>query len=196
MTEPGPARDVALVVVDAQAGFDDPAWGPRNNPEADENISALAEAFSEAGLPVVFVRHDSDDPASPLHPSRPGNRLKEYLRQTPDLLVVKSVNSSFHGAPDLDAWLRSRGLDSIVIAGITTNHCCETTARVGGNLGYDVLFALDATHTFDRQGPDGSILTADELARATATNLHGEFATVVTTRQVLDALAHRPRQVS
>ena len=61
------------------------------------------------------------------------------------------------------------------MCGITTNHCCETTARVAGNLGYDVWFALDATHTFDRIGPDGVALTADALARATATNLHGEF---------------------
>jgi hypothetical protein len=48
-----------------------------------------------------------------------------------------------------------------------------------------VLFALDATHTFDRTGPDGRVLTADELAQATATNLHGEFATVVSTRDLL-----------
>jgi nicotinamidase-related amidase len=56
---------------------------------------------------------------------------------------------------------------------------------VGGNLGYDVLFVIDATHTFDRTGPDGRTMTADELARATATNLHGEFATVVTTQDLL-----------
>ena len=61
----------------------------------------------------------------------------------------------------------------------------ETTARVGGNLGYDVLLAIDACHTFDRQGPDGSWLTADELTRATATSLHGEFATVVKTADLL-----------
>jgi nicotinamidase-related amidase len=73
----------------------------------------------------------------------------------------------------------------VVVCGITTNHCCETTARVGGNLGHRVLFALDATHTFDRQGPDGAVVPADQLARITATNLHGEFATVVSTRQLL-----------
>jgi nicotinamidase-related amidase len=56
---------------------------------------------------------------------------------------------------------------------------------VGGNLGYDVLFALDATHTFDRTGPDGDLITADELTKVTAANLHGEFATVVTTAQLL-----------
>jgi hypothetical protein len=58
---------------------------------------------------------------------------------------------------------------------------------VGGNLGHDVLFAIDATHTFDRTGPDGVTMTADELARATATNLHGEFARVVSTRELLGA---------
>jgi nicotinamidase-related amidase len=75
-----------------------------------------------------------------------------------------------------------------VITGITTNHCCETTARVGGNLGYDVLFAIDATHTFDRTGPDGLTYQADQLAAVTAANLHDEFATVITTSALLTAM--------
>lgn len=175
----------ALVVVDAQQGFDDPAWGVRNNPACDENIAALVRHWHTLGRPVVHVRHDSTTPGSPLHPGSPGNRLKDYLSDPPDLLVTKSVNSSFHGTPDLHAWLLDQGLAGIVVCGITTNHCCETTARVGGNLGHDVLFVLDATHTFDRTGPDGTHLTADELARATATNLHGEFATVVSTRDLV-----------
>lgn len=66
----------ALVVVDVQQGFDDPWWGPRNNPDADANIEALVQAFADAGRPVVYVRHDSDEPDSPLHPDNPGNRLK------------------------------------------------------------------------------------------------------------------------
>jgi nicotinamidase-related amidase len=57
---------------------------------------------------------------------------------------------------------------------------------MAGNLGYDVRLVLDATHTFDREGPDGTVMTADELARATATSLHGEFATVVCTRDLTD----------
>ena len=182
----------ALVVVDAQAGFDDPSWGERNNLDCDRNIEGLVDAFASAGLPVVYVRHDSEEQDSTLHPGHPGNALKPYLdRHTPDLLVTKQVNSAFHGEPDLDAWLRGNEVASIVVAGITTNHCCETTARVGGNLGYDVWYALDATHTYDRVGPDGTTMTADELARATATNLHGEFATVVTSEQILAGLSGR-----
>jgi nicotinamidase-related amidase len=99
--------------------------------------------------------------------------------------VRKSVNSSFHGTPNLEQWLRNRGIYAIVVCGITTNHCCETTARVGGNLGFDVFFVLDATHTFDRSDLDGLTVPATELARMTATNLHGEFATVVRTRDFL-----------
>jgi nicotinamidase-related amidase len=75
-----------------------------------------------------------------------------------------------------------------VITGITTNHCCETTARVGGNLGFDVLFAIDATHTFDRTGPDGRRYQAEQLAAVTAANLHDEFATVTTTAALLTAI--------
>jgi nicotinamidase-related amidase len=176
----------ALVVVDVQRAFDEAdVWGPRNNPACEENVAALLAAWRAAGRPVVFVRHDSEEPGSSLAPDAPGNAFKPEIEGAPDLLVAKRVNSAFHGEPDLEAWLRERDLTGIAVCGITTNHCCETTARVGGNLGFDVLFVLDATHTFDREGPDGIRMTADELARATATNLHEEFATVVATAEVL-----------
>jgi nicotinamidase-related amidase len=172
----------ALVIVDVQRAFEDAGyWGRRNNPDCEANVASLLEAWREAERPVVFVRHDSVEERSPLRPGEPGNALRPELTGEPDLLVAKHVNSAFHGDPDLAAWLRERDLDGIAICGITTNHCCETTARVGANLGFDVLFVLDATHTFDRTGPDGTVMTADELARATATSLHGEFATVVST---------------
>ena len=179
-------RAYALVVVDVQQGFDDPWWGRRNNPACDENIDALVRHWTADQRPVVLVQHDSQNPDSPLHPGTPGHALKPYLQGiVPALRVTKTVNSSFHGTPDLNAWLRNEGVSGIVVCGITTNHCCETTARVGGNLGYDVLYALDATHTFDMASPEGDLITADELAKVTATNLHGEFATVVTTAQLL-----------
>ncbi|MGV8912670.1 MAG: cysteine hydrolase family protein [Rhodoglobus sp.] len=176
----------ALIVVDVQQGFDDSDyWGDRNNRDCESNIGMLVGHWRREGWPIVYVRHDSLDPASPLHPSADGNQFKDVLSGTPELLVSKSVNSSFHGSPDLDAWLRASGIASIAICGITTNHCCETTARVGGNLGYNVTFVLDATHTFDRVGPYGEEVTADELSRMTGVNLHDEFAQIVSTRDLL-----------
>jgi nicotinamidase-related amidase len=187
MTSPRLIDDrTALIVVDAQQGFDQAEWwGARNNPDCDANIEALVSEWRAHSRPVVFVQHDSADALSPLHPTNPGNALKSFLTGAPDLLIRKSVNSSFHGTPDLDAWLRQNNISTIVICGITTNHCCETTARVGGNLGYTVYFAFDATHTFDRSDLAGGMVSAAELSRITAINLHNEFATVVRTQELL-----------
>ena len=180
-------RGHALVVVDAQLAFDEPPEASAASPECDANIAALIEAWQRAGSPVVVVHHDSVEPDSALGPGRPGNADKPFVPRAPNLRVVKSVNSAFHGEPDLHAWLTGAGVDGIVVCGYTTNHCCETTARVGGNLGHSVYFVLDATGTIDRAGPDGVVVTAAELTRATAASLHGEFATVVTTADVLAA---------
>jgi nicotinamidase-related amidase len=184
-TIPGVTDDpnAALIVVDVQKGFDDAEyWGPRNNPACEANIAALLAHWREQDRPVVFVRHDSDENASPLRPDNPGNAFKDMITGDPDVIVSKHTNSCFYGDPDLHRWLQDRRIKTLVLCGITTNHCCETTARMGGNLGYDVNFVLDATHTFDRGD-----MTADQLAHATATNLDGEFATVVATQEVLDA---------
>ncbi|GAA3015479.1 cysteine hydrolase family protein [Streptomyces fulvorobeus] len=190
------SENAALVVVDVQQGFEEEAyWGPRNNPGADRNIAALIDAWQSSGRPVVFVRHDSAEPGSPLRAGYPGNGFKSYVEERrgkgtgPELSVAKSVNSAFYGAPDLDSWLREGGVRQIVVAGIQTNMCAETTARMGGNLGYEVFFALDATYTFDTEGPWGWTLGADELARATAVSLHGGgFARVVRSAELVAAV--------
>ena len=67
------------------------------------------------------------------------------------------------------------------MCGIQTSFCCETTARSGSDLGYDVWFVLDATHTFDMTAPNGEVVPAAAIARKTAMNLRDEFAEVVTT---------------
>ena len=95
------------------------------------------------------------------------------------------MNSAFYGTPDLDSWLKKEHINAITVCGIMTNFCCETTARMGGNLGYDVTFVLDATHTFDKKDIEGNIIPAEEVARMTAANLHGEFAIVKSTAEVL-----------
>jgi nicotinamidase-related amidase len=184
------ADRIALVVVDVQKAFEDSGfWGPRNNPGFEENVGRLIEAWRAHGQPVVFVRHDSVEEGSPLRPGHPGNELKDVVSGTPDLLVTKHVNSAFHGEPDLARWLRDNGIGDVVICGIQTNMCCETTARVAANLGFGMRFALDATHTFDLAAHDGGTLSADELARVTAANLDPEFGRVVTTAEAIAQLA-------
>lgn len=178
-------RSTALIVVDVQVGFDDPVWGRRNNPSCEQNIAHLIQRWRELRAPIVFVRHDSVLPDSPLRPGQPGNALRAEVSGTPDLLVTKSVNSAFLGSPDLDAWLSENRIESVAITGVQTNYCCETTARMAGNLGYDTLFVLDATHTFDLPAYGGGTITADELARVTASNLDGEFAEIVNTADLL-----------
>ena len=178
-------QNSALLVVDVQKGFDDAKWGKRNNPAMEGNVARLIAHWRQRDMPVVFVRHDSVEADSPLRPEQPGNALKDVVSGEPSLLVTKSVNAAFFGEPDLHAWLQDHGVAAVVITGIQTNWCCETTARVAGNLGYDTYFVLDATHTFDMDGFDGTPVTADELARITATNLHGEFATVINTDDLL-----------
>lgn len=172
-----------------QRGFDEPGfWGERNNPQCESNISTLISQWRAAEAPLVFVRHDSKVSGSPLSPDTHGNSFKDVVAGDPDLLVSKSVNSAFLGHPDLHSWLREHAIHSVVICGITTNHCCETTARFAGNLGYHTYFALDATHTFDRTALDGTLITADELSKITAANLQDEFAQVMSTNDILSAM--------
>lgn len=91
---------LALLVVDVHRGFDDGGyWGPRNNRACEENIRRLLADWRGHGRPVVFVRHDSTEPGSPLRPGQPGNEFKPVVAGEPDLLITKSVNSAFHGAP-------------------------------------------------------------------------------------------------
>jgi nicotinamidase-related amidase len=190
------AENAALVVVDVQKGFDEADfWGPRNNPEADDNIASLIDVWQATGRPIVFVRHDSRKPESPLRRGYAGNDFKEYVERRrgkgaggAELLITKTVNSAFYGTPDLDAWLKAEGISQFVVAGIQTNMCVETTARMGGNLGYDVVVAYDATYTFDLEGPFDWRRSADEVAQASAVSLHGGgFARVVATKDVVAA---------
>ncbi|WP_336921073.1 cysteine hydrolase family protein [Aquipuribacter sp. SD81] len=187
------APDAALVVVDVQCGFDEPAWGARDNPDAEVHVAALLRAWQATSRPVVIVRHDSVHPDSPLAPGGTGNALKpevvRLLVREPDLLVSKTVNSSFHGSPDLAAWLSGRGIRQVVVCGVQTNFCCETTARVGANLGFDVLYVLDATWTYDLPGFSGGTVSAAQLREVTATNLANEFCRVVSTGTLLAAAA-------
>ena len=186
----------ALIVIDVQQGFDDPSWGPSTNvPTCEDNVARLLDFWRTNQIgPIVTVRHDSPNPASPLRPGAPGNQLKQMLsRRDDELLVTKQVNSAFYGRPDLHAWLTERGIGDVVLCGIQSNMCVETTARMAGNLGYEATVVWDATRTFDltTEVPGlGTIhASADDLIRITALNLQaGHFAHVTDTDTLIASL--------
>ena len=97
------------------------------------------------------------------------------------------MNCGFIGT-SLEAELRAAGHQTLVIAGLTTNHCISTTARMAGDLGFDTWVVSDATATFDRVGPDGLRYPAEQIHAIALSDLHGEFATVADTESVLSVV--------
>jgi nicotinamidase-related amidase len=175
----------ALLLIDVQQGLDHPRYGERNNPQAERRIAELLAAWRAGGWPIIHVQHMSREPESPLREGLPGNAFKLEAQPAGDEPVFrKNVNSAFIGTA-LEAHLRERGIDSLVVVGITTDHCVSSTVRMAGNLGFTVTVVEDATATFERRGPDGSHYSADLMHRITLASLHGEFATVRSAEEVL-----------
>jgi nicotinamidase-related amidase len=183
------SQNAALLLVDVQKGFDDPVWGRRNNPDAEKNMAALLQAWRQTGRPIFHIQHCSLHPHSPLQADSPGHTIKDLVHpQGEEPVFQKHVNSAFIGT-DLEEHLRRDSITTLIITGLTTNHCVETTTRMAGNLGFDAYLVSDATATFDRRGPDGVLHPAEEIQAMTLVNLHQEFATIVTTDEVLRNLA-------
>ena len=178
----------ALLLIDVQQGMDDPRWGNRNNPGAERQIAALLAAWRQANWPIIHVQHMSQVSDSPLRPDAPGNAFKpEALPHGSEPVFQKTVNSAFIGTA-LEAHLRRQGIQSLAIAGLTTDHCVSSTARTASNLGFDTVVVEDATATFERTGPDGARYSAEQMHRAALASLHGEFAQVLPVRDVLARL--------
>jgi nicotinamidase-related amidase len=174
-----------LVVIDVQKGFDDPKWGPRNNPDAEQRIAALLGAWRNTQRPIFHVQHLSRVKDSPLHPQNPGSQIKEIVQpEKNEPLFQKNVNSAFIGTALEDA-LRKLDVQTVVMVGLTTPHCVSTSVRMAGNLGFDVYLPSDAIAAFDIVGPDGTRYAANEVHKVSLATLHEEFATVVDTKTVL-----------
>jgi nicotinamidase-related amidase len=178
----------ALIVIDVQQGFDHPGWGRRNNPEAEANIARLLAGWRSTSRPIFHIQHLSVEPASPLQPGLPGVEFKEMAKPLwHEPVIAKRVNSAFIGT-DLEARLKQRGIGTVVVCGLTTNHCVETTTRMAGNLGFATFLAADGCATFDRTGPDGVLYPAEQIHAVSLANLHGEFAQVRSTAELLAEL--------
>ena len=172
-----------LLVIDVQQAFEDPAWGERNNPDAETHVAELLSVWRELGAPVVHVRHESASPTGLFRRGTQAFEFKPEARPAPGERVVdKRVNSAFIGT-DLQEHLRSTGADCVVVVGLTTDHCCSTTARMAGNLGFETWFVADATATHARAGFD-----AETMHRTALASLDGEFAHVMTTAEAITRL--------
>jgi nicotinamidase-related amidase len=185
------SRKAALILIDAQMAFVE--WERtgqrRNNPDAVENMARLLNAFRRGGLAIFHIRHASTEKDSALRPERSGHQPIPQAREAAgEPVIVKHVNSAFIGT-DLEQRLRGAGHQVLVIAGITTNHCVETTTRMAGNLGFEAQLVGDACYTFDRVGFNGRVESAEAIHDMTLSNLNGEFASIVTAGAVIAAVA-------
>lgn len=129
----------ALLLIDIQKAFDEHAYwgGRRNNPQAEANAERLLRYWRAHRWPVIHVRHDSVVPNSIMGAGQPGNEFKEEVKPVNgEPVFSKSVNSAFIGT-GLQAYLEEQHIHSLVIAGLTTDHCVSTSTRMAGNFGYE-----------------------------------------------------------
>ena len=180
---PLPIEQSALLVIDVQDSFRaNPArWARRGNPEFEANVSRLVSTYRAAGLPVIFFLHTDPDPY--FEPDSPHLRLMDFLQPRSDEPVLLKNTRNCFTSTDLATRLAERGVRRLVITGIQTEQCCETTARVAADLGYDVDFVLEATQSFPIRHTDPAV--ADELPvadifRRTEFVLRARFARIAT----------------
>jgi nicotinamidase-related amidase len=189
----------ALLVIDVQQSFTQrPYFEPAEVPAYLAVQNRLVEGFEAAGLPVVRVFHVDHDPsgADPFSLEsghvRPLQGLREF---TAAHTVHKSRHSALVGS-GLDVWLTQQGIRRLVISGIRTEQCCETTTRHASDLGWDVIYVPEATLTFTMQHPDGSPLTPAQLRARTAAVLDGRFARVMGVEAALQAVTEKDAAIA
>ncbi len=181
--------ELALLVIDVQKGLDEPSLGERNNPAAEANIARLLAAWRQRALPVIHIQHNSIEPDSPLRPGLPGNAFKEEAQPLPgETHFTKTVNSAFIGT-GLQEHLEAQKISSVVIVGLTTDHCVSASTRMAADLGFAVTLIEDATAAHGRVGYDGVSYSGDQIHRVNVVSLDGEFCTVRSTDQILHQIS-------
>ena len=175
----------ALILIDMQQCMASPAAGERNNLEAEANIARLLASWRERGAPIVHVSHISRFPTSGFAPGQPGALFQAAFTPGPgEHVVEKNVPDAFVQST-LERWLRVRGIDRVVVVGVSTNISVECSVRSAGNLGFRVTVVEDATFTFARPDYTGVARSADEVHAMALANMDGEYATIARTVEVL-----------
>lgn len=179
--------NTALLIIDMQQGMNNPELGRRNNPDAEQQMQALLAAWRQAQRPTVHIRHISRTPGSVFWPGQPGCEFQPALQPLAhEHVVEKNVPDAF-AATGLERWLRTRSIQQLVIVGVITNNSVESTARSGGNLGFDVIVAADACYTFDQTDLSGRVWPAEDVHALSLSNLAMDYARVIGTPEILSA---------
>jgi len=175
----------ALLVIDVQNEYFTgllPVTYPHNS---TSNIVTAIQAASDAHIPIVMVQHTSK--AKAFVKGTHGWELLESVKNAKTAHTIeKTMASSFVGT-DLEAWLRKNEIDTVVISGYMTQHCCDTTARYAHHLGFNVEFLSDATGTLAFENAGGKA-TAEKLHRATLVEQAFRFSTVMSTQEWVEAV--------
>jgi nicotinamidase-related amidase len=186
--EPRFDSTAALLVVDVQNAIDDAKWGPRNNLHAEDRIVSLLAAWRRLDWPIVHIRHDSTNPASPYRPGQVGNDFKPAVAPFPgEIVVPKHTNSAFIGT-DLRQRLADLQIATLVVCGVLTHNSLEATVRNAGNLGFRVFAPADCCWSVDKRDLRGKFWAAEDVHQLSLANMHGEYATVTTAQGILTAL--------
>ena len=183
-------KNPALLLVDIQKAFLEKDYPGliRNNEHAEFICGKILKKWRTLDLPIIHVRHSSTNPESKLHKSRPGFEFNDYV--TPletEMVLTKEVNSAFIGT-NLENILIKSHIDTLVIVGMTTNHCISTTVRMSGNLGFDTYLISDSTACYNTKGMNGEIIDCNTIYNSALASLQEEFATVIDSKELFDNL--------
>ncbi|MBF5044800.1 isochorismatase family protein [Aggregicoccus sp. 17bor-14] len=178
--------DTALLLVDVQRSFEvRPYWSEKDLPAFRDRLLALIEGCKARKVPIVRILHVEDEGAFSLASGLV--KPMAWLPEHHDVLFHKHVHNAFTDT-GLDYWLRTRGIKKVIVTGIRTEQCCETTTRVASDLGYAVDYVTEATLTFPMTHPNGRTYSPEELKERTELVLEGRFASIKTVTQCLAGL--------
>lgn len=182
--------NTCLLVIDAQASFlHRPYSTNRDMPAYLTAQNALIQGAQAAGMPIVRIFHvDGRNDAS--NPFSLASGQVRPIDGLTDLEATTTFQKSRHSAlvgTGLDVWLTQHGIQRLIVSGIRTEQCCETTTRHASDLGWAVDFVTDATLTYDMRQPNGRPLGAQAIKDRTATVLQDRFARICTVEQALES---------